>query len=283
MNNQDEVTVEFGIDAADTEGTGDDPRPAADEETHGDEDVTRPVSDPEQRAAAMTPSSGINWPTVAVAAGISAVVSAVVLAIGMAGLLMANAAAGDGASAQPTVVNLGAAAPVASVAPGAPAVPAAPEGEAPETSEAAPVAPVPAEAPAVPATPDEAAPAATAAAGQPTTPTLGGFQRDLAVLRSGASNAQKGKLLEGGAPAAATLTKVLNYGKQFEAVGMGYRLVGPVKQDGTTATARLELYAPGYQPNYLTMRFLWMDGRWKLSNKSVCELASFAQIPCNVR
>ncbi|GAC57008.1 hypothetical protein GOHSU_14_01750, partial [Gordonia hirsuta DSM 44140 = NBRC 16056] len=155
--------------------------------------------------------------------------------------------------------------------------------------EAPAAAPVPAESPAAPVAPAapavaaESAPAATAAAGQPTAPTLGGFQRDLAVLRGGGSNAQKGQLLEGGATAAATLTKVLNYGKQFEAVGMGYRLVGPVKQDGTTATARLELYAPGYQSNYLTMRFLWLDGRWKLGNKSVCELASFAQIPCNVR
>ncbi|MFZ2509965.1 MAG: hypothetical protein WAW85_02590, partial [Gordonia sp. (in: high G+C Gram-positive bacteria)] len=116
-----------------------------------------------------------------------------------------------------------------------------------------------------------------------TAPSLAQFQSDLAVLRSGASNRAKGELLEGGAPAAATLAKVLNYGKQFEPMGMGYRLVGPVKPNGTTATARLELYAPGYQSNYLPMTFVWKDGRWKLTNESVCELASFAQVPCNVR
>lgn len=228
----------------------------------------------------------INWPTVALAAGMAGIVSAVVLAIAMVGLLLSEAASGNRAgAAAPQVVNLGAAtlAPAA-LAPVA-AVPAAPAQDVPAAEPVAEAAPAAtAVAPAAVSSAAVSSAATSPGAGSvPATPTLGQFQSDLAVLRGGASNQEKGKLLEGGAPAAATLTKVLNYGKQFEPMGMGYRLVGPVKQNGATATARLELYAPGYQSNYLTMHFVWQDGRWKLTNKSVCELASFAQIGCNVR
>ncbi len=244
------------------------------------EDYAAPIADADEAGG----RDSIDWPTVAVAAGMAGIVSALVLAIAVVGLLFSDAAAGNRVAAAPQVVNLGAAVPApvaAAVAPPAAAPPAA----EPSHTEQMPAGQAPAAAPEVgsESAPAAAAPVESADAGAAAAPSLAQFRADLAVLRSGASNQEKGRLLEGGAPAAATLTRVLDYGKQFEPMGMGYRLVGPVKQSGTTATARLELFAPGYPSNHLTMKFVWKDGRWKLTDKSVCELASFAQLPCNVR
>ncbi|NDZ94429.1 hypothetical protein G3I16_09945, partial [Streptomyces sp. SID11726] len=81
---------------------------------------------------------GVNWPTVMMAGGISAIISAVVVTIGVVGLLVSDIGRnGDAAGgAQPTVVNLGsaqsaapqgaAAPPAAAANPQAPAQGAAP-------------------------------------------------------------------------------------------------------------------------------------------------------------
>lgn len=87
-------------------------------------------------------NSSVNVPTVFVAAGVSAVISALIVSIGVVGVLFAvdtdNSASN---SAEPTVVNLGAAAnPQGTVQAGATAQPttAAPAAPAPTTAAAAP-------------------------------------------------------------------------------------------------------------------------------------------------
>ncbi|MFT4086349.1 MAG: hypothetical protein QM658_04210 [Gordonia sp. (in: high G+C Gram-positive bacteria)] len=231
----------------------------------------------------------VNVPTLMVSAGVAALVSALVLAIGMVILLMMARHSDNNAAAQPTTVNLGAQRTPAGAAPagtapvaGAPAAgaPAAPAGETPagETpAPAAPVAPV-AGTPAAPA-PTAAAPAAGST---PTAPTLAGLKSDLNLLASGASASQKAVVLEDGARAVPPITNMLQLAKQFQPAGFRYELVGPVTQNGTTAGARLKLSSPGYESQYATMTYVWKDGRWKLTSKSICDIAAHASQPCNI-
>ena len=251
---------------------------------------------PDGEGAGQAPSKGrVNWPTVMMAGGISAVVSAIVLAIGLVGLLLTDVGGNNNAAAQqtPTVVNLGAANQPLAQAPAAPAPAAeasaedAPASEAP--ADEAPAAQAPAaeapaaEAPAGTSAPTSSSATPSAASSTPTAPTLGQFQSDLKLLRSGASAKEKGKVLEGGTAAVAPINSLFRMADQFRAAGVRYELTGPVKQNGTTATARFKLTGPGYEPAYSTMRWVWKDGRWKLTNRSVCELAAYIQAPCNLR
>lgn len=244
-----------------------------------------------EAAPEQTPSKGgINWPTVMMASGISAVVSAIVLAIGLVGLLLTDVGGSNNAAQQtPTVVNLGAANQPLAQAPAAAAP--APAAETPSADAPAPEAPAAqapsADAPAADApaaeVPAATAPTSSAASSTPTAPTLGQFQSDLKLLRSGASTAEKGKVLEGGTAAVGPINSLFKMADQFQAAGVRYEVTGPVKQNGTTATARFKLTGPGYEPAYSTMYWVWKDGRWKLTNRSVCELAAYIQAPCNLR
>lgn len=51
---------------------------------------------------------------------------------------------------------------------------------------------------------------------------------------------------------------------------------------GTTMNAQLQMSLVGNGSRYKPMRWLWLDGKWKLSNESVCGIASYAMIPCSV-
>ncbi|MFZ2512080.1 MAG: hypothetical protein WAW85_13455, partial [Gordonia sp. (in: high G+C Gram-positive bacteria)] len=72
-----------------------------------DDEYSAPIADADGSARGR---DRVNWPTVALAAGIAGIVSALVLAIAMVGLLLSDAAASNRAvAAVPQVVNLGAA------------------------------------------------------------------------------------------------------------------------------------------------------------------------------
>ncbi|GAA4755859.1 hypothetical protein [Gordonia alkaliphila] len=227
---------------------------------------------------------GVDWPTVLAAGGVSAIISVLVLAIGLVGLLLSDVGArSEVAATPPTVVNLGAATAPVAAAPPAAAAPTGAESEAPAVEGDAPAAPNPDTSATDAQVPAASTPATAQPAAGPTAPTLGGFQSDLAVLSSGASRAEKGKRLEGGTAAVTPIESLFRLAEQFRATGLRYSLMGPVKQSGETATAQFKLTSPGYAPTYSTLRWVWKDGRWKLTNKSVCELAAYAQIPCNLR
>ncbi|MFC0314373.1 hypothetical protein ACFQNE_12685 [Gordonia phosphorivorans] len=266
--------IQYGVDEYGVDGDGADGDGAGGTESAG--------SEVEAGAARSRRGRGVDWPTVLAAGGVSAIVSAIVLAIGLVGLLLTDVGQrSEVAATTPTVVNLGAAtAPVAAPQVAAPTVLESSTAAAPDTAAAG-------EGPAGagPTASDAGTPAASApaAAGGPTAPTLGGFQSDMAVLGGGASTAEKAKLLEGGTAAVTPVNNQFRLAEQFRGVGVGYSLVGPVTQNANTATARFKLTAPGYAPTYSTLRWVWADGRWKLSNKSVCELAAYSQTPCNLR
>ncbi|MDL9946669.1 hypothetical protein QSJ19_13935 [Gordonia sp. ABSL11-1] len=250
---------------------------------------------------------GVSWPTVLMAGGISAIISALVVTIGVVGLLLSDIGRDNNASSntQPTVVNLGSAqsqvpqagAPQAApraTAPGAPAVgePAGPPGEGSSAdlpaggASGGGLAPgaAPQPAPEVPAAPQQ-----TQQTQQQTqtptsrpTPTVGQLQGDLNSLVGGGSTAQKGQRLEGGQRAATQAQPIVLLLQRFKPLGFTYRVVGPVSVNGNTAKATLELRSPGYQPARMPVYWVWKDGQWKLSNRSICDIGSYAQIPCSL-
>ncbi|AZG46279.1 hypothetical protein [Gordonia insulae] len=265
------------------------------EPTRGDERATRGGGD------------GVNWPTVLMAGGISAIISALVVTIGVVGLLLSDIGRDNNASSntQPTVVNLGSAqsevpqagAPQAApraTAPGAPAAAApapAPGGEGSSAdlpaggASGGGLAPgaAPQPAPEVPAAPQQTQPRQQAQT--PTsrpTPSVGQLQGDLNALVGGGSAAQKGQRLEGGQRAATQAQPIVLLLQRFKPLGFTYRVVGPVSVNGNTAKATLELRSPGYQPARMPVYWVWKDGQWKLSNRSICDIGAYAQIPCSL-
>ncbi|ALG86105.1 hypothetical protein [Gordonia phthalatica] len=246
---------------------------------YDDEHVAQPEAEP---AAGGGSGSSVNWPTVMMAAGISAVVSAIILAIGLVGIMLSDVGSRPTAQEPPaTVVNLGAqqaqqpqaAAPTTTTDdPSETTAPETPTDDAPVA--AAPEATTPvAQAPAQTQTKTSAA---------PTKPTAAQLQNDLDFLASGASTSQKAQRLEGGSRAVGQAQGILALAKKFKPMGLSYQIVDPVTVNGTTATARLKLSSPGYQPNYMKLTWVWKDGRWKMTNSSVCALGSYANIPCNL-
>ncbi|ROZ99342.1 hypothetical protein [Gordonia sp. OPL2] len=270
-------------------------------------DTTEPAGD--ERAPRN--GDGVNWPTVLMAGGISAIISALVVTIGVVGLLLSDIGRDNNAasnSAQPTVVNLGSAqsqGPQASApgaapratAPGAPAAgapavgePAGPPGEGSSAdlpagggASGGGVAPgaAPQPAPEVPAAPQQTQQQAQTPTSRPT-PTVGQLQGDLNALVGGGSAAQKGQRLEGGQRAATQAQPIVLLLQRFKPLGFTYRVVGPVSVTGNTAKATLELRSPGYQPARMPVYWVWKDGQWKLSNRSICDIGSYAQIPCSL-
>ncbi|MDY6811873.1 MAG: hypothetical protein SW127_23180 [Actinomycetota bacterium] len=259
-------------------------------------------------------SSGVSWPTVMVAGGVAAIVSALIVTIGVVGLLLSDIGQGTSASsAQPTVVNLGSAqgqmpqqaptagAPASSAPPAAapanPSIAAGPKGEVLGPPGEGSSADLPTGGGAsggglAPGTvPEAAAPQTTQPTTEQTTqattasratPTVGQLQNDLDVLVGGGSNAQKAKRLEGGQRAVNQAQPVVLLLQRFKPLGFSYKVVGPVSVTGNTAKATLELKSPGYQPARMPVYWVWQDGQWKLSNRSICDIGSYAQIPCSL-
>ncbi|MFW0783147.1 hypothetical protein AAFP35_01380 [Gordonia sp. CPCC 206044] len=259
---------------------------------------------PAEGAGSASGGSGVNWPTVLVSGGVAAIISAVIVTIGVVGLLVSELGDRDAAASaqqQPTVVNLGsaqsaapsAAAPGAGAAPGAPGAPAA---AAPPAAAAAPPEGSSADLPAGGGTsgggmlPGAAAPQgvpqAQSAAPQQTTarstPTVGKLQNDLDMLVGGGSPAQKAARLEGGSRAVTQAQPIVTVLQRFKPLGFSYRVTGPVSVNGGTAKATLELRSPGWNPAKMPLYWVWKGGQWKLSNRSICDIGSYAQIPCSL-
>lgn len=246
---------------------------------YDEEQVAQPSAEP----AATESGSSISWPTVMMAAGISAIVSAIVLAIGLVGILLSDVGTTSAAQEPPaTVVNLGAQQqgqqPQAAAPTEASDTPAA---DTPAADAPAPEAPA-ADAPVAQAPVATAPGTAAQASATPTTPTAAQLQADLDYLASGASSAQKAQRLEGGARAVNQAQGILSLAKKFKPMGLSYQIVDPVTVNGTTANARLKMTSPGYQPTYMKLTWVWKDGRWKMTNSSICELGSYAAIPCTL-
>lgn len=230
---------------------------------------------------------------VAISAAVSAIVAALVVSIGVVGIVLIDRddSASSAKPATQTVVALPAAqsAPAGQVpaAPGAPtsAAPAAPGAPAP-AAPGAPAAAAPAPAAAPQAAAPQAAPAAPAVQEQPqaTAPTAlseGQLKAKLQILFSNAPEDQKAAELESGSRAFATLetvkTAVNTAGPVFK-----WNVVGPVQLNGTVLSAQLEAITPGFPAQYSPLSWKWIDGTWKLSNESVCTVGALAFAKCTV-
>ncbi|WP_168705183.1 hypothetical protein [Gordonia paraffinivorans] len=262
------------------------------------------VAEPhEPDAASVKRSRGISIPTVLASAGVAAVISAIVVTIGVIGLVALDN--DNNSSAQPTVVNLGSAQtpqqqalagaaagqqPAAAPAPaaGAPAAAApAPAGEVVlESSGAAGGAPGVAAAPA-PAAPVAPATGATpqqqTAAAAPTALTPGQLNTKVkTIMNSRGNRAARAAELEGGERALRQLDAVSAALTQYGNVGFSYQMVGPVQVSGNTMSAPLQISVVGRGSQNRTLTWVWTGDKWKLSNKSVCLIASFVLLPCSL-
>ncbi|MEO9326484.1 hypothetical protein [Gordonia aurantiaca] len=255
----------------------------------------------EPDAASEKRSGGISIPTVLASAGVAAVISAIIVTIGVVGLVALDD--DNSSSAQPTVVNLGsaqtpqqqalvgAAGQQPAPAAGAPAAAApAPAGEVvPESGGAAGGAPgvAAAPAPAAPAAPvapaTNAAPQQQQAAAAPTALTPGQLNTKVkTVMNARNSRAARAAELEGGERALRQLDAVSQALTQYGNVGFSYQMVGPVQVSGNTMNAPLQISVVGRGTQNRTLTWVWSGDKWKLSNKSVCLIASFVLLPCSL-
>ena len=260
----------------------------------------------EPDAGSSRRSGGVSIPTVLASAGVADINSAIVVTIGVVGIVVSER--NDSATAaQPTVVNLGAAqtalpqqgiagqqpgavpgqpAPAGAPAAGAPA--AAPTENVPEGGGAigGPVGPpgggagqAPAPAPAPGTT---AAPQQTVAAG-PTALTPGQLNTKVRiVMNSNGSRAARAAELEGGERALRQIDLVARAITTYGNVGLSYQMVGPVQVSGNTLTAPLQISVVGRGSQNRSMTFVWSGNKWKLSNRSVCTIAGFVLLPCSL-
>ncbi|WP_018180246.1 hypothetical protein [Jongsikchunia kroppenstedtii] len=235
--------------------------------------------------------SKVSVPTILASAGVAAIISALIVTIGVVGLVIADNNRNDNnASSQtPTVVNLGAAAQTAAAgapqqAAGAPAAPQAgaqptaageqvPESGGGGAPQGAGTPQAQAQAPAAQQTQQAAGPQALTAGQLNTKIKL--------IMNTGASNAQRADELQGGARALGSINQVAEM-LRVSGAGFTYQMVGPVKLNGTTLTANLQMSLVGNGSRYRQLSWIWMDNKWKLSNASVCDIAAYAMIPCTV-
>lgn len=251
------------------------------------------------RDTVVTPSkrnSSVNLPTVLASAGVAAVVSAVIVTIGVVGLVISGDIDGEpSASAQtPTVVNLGAAQSALTQQPVAQAAPTS----APATAAAAPAAEQVPEsgggagagsAPVATATtgpaPIAAQPTAPQQAATPVAPqalTAGQLNTKVRILmNTGASRSVRADELQSGARGLGSVDGVANL-LRVSGAGFTYRIIDPITVNGTTLNATLQMTLVGQGSKTQALSWVWTDGKWKLSNSSTCAVAGLALLPCTV-
>ncbi|MBD0863344.1 hypothetical protein IA539_19410 [Gordonia sp. zg691] len=246
-------------------------------------------------------SRGINIPTVLASAGVAAVISALIVTIGVVGLAVSERN-DSSTSPQPTVMNLGAAAnpmqPQAvaganqpGAVPGQPAPAAAPAPapaaeNVPESGgtvgapPAANPAPAPAPAPGAATAPQQQQPAAAAA---PTALTPGQLNTKVKIIMDArGSRAARIAELEGGERALRQIDAVAAAITTYGNVGLSYQMINPVQVSGTTMTAPLQISIVGRGSQNRSMTWVWNGTKWQLSNKSVCTIAGFLLLPCSL-
>ncbi|WP_132993160.1 hypothetical protein [Gordonia zhaorongruii] len=271
----------------------------ADEQYGGYE--PEPISSREQRQAEpQDNSSTVNVPTILASAGIAAVVSALIVTIGVVGMATSDKLGGTtAASATPTVVNLGAEhAGLGNGAAAAGASTASASGEPDVAAEPEPVAEeeVP-ESDGGSGTGGDApqsdgqergaqqravqAPKQSAAA-SPKSLTPGQLNTKVkTIMNTKASRAARADELESGARALGSIDEVAEM-LRVSGAGFSYKMIGPVQHSGKSLTATLQMSLIGNGSRTRQLTWVWTDDKWKLSDKSVCVIASYAMTKCTV-
>ncbi|WOC12982.1 hypothetical protein [Gordonia sp. MP11Mi] len=236
--------------------------------------------------------SKVNVPTILASAGIAAVISALIVTIGVVGLATSDKFGNDTAAAQPTVVNLGSAQGTNGVT-----TPQNTGDQAAGTTVAgAPTENVPeSNGDAGTGTGTQGTDAGNGTAPQPAGAGQGGTTSSTpaplnagqlntkvkTIMNTGASNTARADELQGGQQALGSVNAVAQM-LQVSGAGFSYKVVGPVSQNGTTLNARLQMSLVGNGSRYLDLSWVWVDNKWKLSNKSVCAIAEYATLKCTV-
>ena len=102
------------------------------------------------------------------------------------------------------------------------------------------------------------------------------------VMNTRNGRAARAAELEGGERALRQLDAVAQALTQYGNVGFSYQMVGPVQVSGNTMTAPLQISVVGRGTQNRTLTWVWSGDKWKLTNKSVCFIASFVLLPCSL-
>jgi len=103
----------------------------------------------------------------------------------------------------------------------------------------------------------------------------------LKVLLSTATPDKKAAELQGALAALPTIDGVVARTLLVDPL-LDWTILGPIKVDGDILTARLQRTVPLIPPLNDPITWRWVDGTWKLSNQSVCFLATQTFVPCTV-
>lgn len=235
----------------------------------------------------------LDVPTILASAGISAIVSALLVAIGVVGIVVVYGNRGDmTTAAQPTVVNLS---PQAATAPGAaPAPAAAPASAAAPTAVSAPLEQVAPSGGGVGVGSGSAttqqAPAQTEAAEEtadvPVVAPAALSPEQLntkvnTIMNVGGDRFARGDEIEGGEAALSSVDAVAAF-INVAGGAFTYSMAGPVEVNGQNMSATLVMSLAGSGTRSQQLTWIWVGDKWKLSNASVCGIASYAMLPCSV-
>lgn len=244
--------------------------------------------------AAEGSGSKVSVPTILASAGVAAIISALIVTIGVVGLATSDKFGNDTAAAQPTVVNLGSA--QGTTTPngvtgqqnaGDPAngtTAAAPTENVPESDGDAGTgsgtqgtgngAGTTTEAGTTGDTTQQAATPSPLTAGQLNTKVK-------IIMNTSASDAARADEMEGGQQALGSVNGVAEM-LRVSGAGFSYKIIAPVTQNGKTLNARLQMSLVGNGSRYRDLSWVWVDNKWKLSNESVCVIAEYALLKCTV-
>ena len=184
----------------------------------------------------------------------------------------------NGAAAPAAVVPSSSAA-TAAATPVAEDVPASDGGAGSGT---APIATAPAAGgTAAPAEPTVApAPATQAAAPQALSPGQLNTKIRL-IMNTGASRAARADELEAGARALGPVDAVANV-LRVSGAGFTYQMIAPVTVSGNSMTATLQMSLVGQGSRTRALTWVWTGDKWKLSDRSTCDVAGLALVPCSL-
>ncbi|GAA4665194.1 hypothetical protein [Gordonia humi] len=263
-------------------------------DSYSDEQPYADEPQPQPQQAAASSGSKVSVPTILASAGVAAVVSALIVTIGVVGLATSDRFGSNNAAAQPTVVNLG------SENQAAPGGTGTGQQQAPgETVVDDSTASAPTEA--VAESNGDAGTGSGGATTQQQQGTAGQQQQTQqsggqtpapltagqlntkvkTIMNTNASDSVRASELEGGQKALGSVSAVAEM-LRVSGAGFSYKVVGPVTQNGETLNARLQMSLVGNGSRYLDLSWVWSDGKWKLSNTAVCAVAGYAMLPCAV-
>lgn len=112
-------------------------------------------------------------------------------------------------------------------------------------------------------------------------PGVGELQSKLQlVLDPNGPRTARANELEAGAAGLPLVDKV--GGVMASVPGFQWQAVEPITVQGDTLTHNLQINVPGFDAMFIELKWKNIDGTWKLSRESECNIAYYANLPCTV-